>query len=88
MELNRINYLNDICEQATQFQTNFINDYLWIYTLRAYLLNQVPNNLTNPVQRGPLRGHQIPVLTPNWDPPDPVYEGIEAILIAVEILLS
>jgi hypothetical protein len=36
---HRLGY--DICELTTRFQTNFLSHYLWIYTLRAYLPNQV-----------------------------------------------
>ena len=42
--------INENFEQTNGFRTNFINTYLFIYTLRAFLLAQKPPKMYSPLQ--------------------------------------
>ena len=73
-----------IFERMSHFQKTFINDYLFIYTLRAYIHAQKPPNVSCPIKCGPLMDYQNLILNPNLGSCELMYRGHEKKQIALE----
>ena len=73
-----------IFEQTCHFQTTFINNYLFIYTLRADIHAQKPPNVSCLIKGGPLMDYQNLILNPYLGACECVYRGHEKNHIALE----
>jgi hypothetical protein len=65
-----------IFEETSDFQRNFINNYLFIYILRACIHAQKLPKVFSPIRGGSLRTLQSLILNPFSGSCDPVYRGI------------
>ncbi len=74
--------------EASDFQRKFINNYLFIYILRASIHVQKPPKVFSPIRGGSLRTLQSLILNPFLGSCDPVYTGLGKKHITLEDYLG
>jgi hypothetical protein len=75
-------------EETSDFQRTFINNYLFIYILRACIHAQKPPKVFSPIRVGSLRALQSMILNQFLGSCDPVYRGLGKKQITLEDYLG